>query len=607
MMVLVLVALGTLLGQAATPIAAGSSGPTEALVTTGSPTGPFPQNKQNEPAVSVDPNHPFLLVAGANDEVDLEACNVGTNNSCPFTPGVGTSGVYFSTDRGLSWNQPTYTGFSARTCLGIPASSTDTCSPLTPSQGGMIGTLPWYFENGLVSEGDPAVTFGPAPGPAGFSWSNGSRLYYANLVSNFSPKRSGAAFKGVGGIAVSQLDIPVAATAATIPAVFAAKNSWKPPTIIAASTSAAAFGDKEQVWADNASSSPHFGNVYTCFGNFVGGNGVATNSVREQLARSTDGGATWTRQILQQNTSSSSGTFALLSGTSGCTVRTDSQGNVYVFWLGFNQQTKLNGIYLDVSTNGGVSFSGPRQLFVVHHTGVLDPVLARFTMDGIAGARDDLSDAPSVDIANGTPDGATATDRIVLTWVDGRDGLNHEHVMFATSTDGGAAWHGVNASSAPSQIETSGDRGYYAAAAISPNGADTYVVYNDWTQTYKNSTLGATNGRPLEGVLLQAPVSAGRVGPFTEVFRSATSASDARGSSQNDLTAEFLGDYVYAAASNTFAVALYNDVRNASDCPAIDTWRMELQTLKSPPPPPAPEIDCESTFGNSDIFSVSTG
>ena len=87
-------------------------------------------------------------------------------------------------------------------------------------------------------------------------------------------------------------------------------------------------------------------------------------------------------------------------------------------------------------------------------------------MDGIAGARDDLGPSPSVDIANGAPTGADATNRIVMTWVDGRDGLNNEHVMFTASTNGGDTW------SAPRAIETAGDRGYYAAPAISPNGTD---------------------------------------------------------------------------------------------------------------------------------------
>jgi hypothetical protein len=36
----------------------------EALVNTGSPSTPFPQNKQNEPTVAIDPTNPSVLVAG---------------------------------------------------------------------------------------------------------------------------------------------------------------------------------------------------------------------------------------------------------------------------------------------------------------------------------------------------------------------------------------------------------------------------------------------------------------------------------------------------------------------------------------------------------------
>jgi len=66
--------------------------------------------------------------------------------------------------------------------------------------------------------------------------------------------------------------------------------------VIASKQSPTVFSDKEQVWVDNAESSPFFGNAYVCVATFKSlsrGNAAPTPLV---VARSTDGGDTWTNK-----------------------------------------------------------------------------------------------------------------------------------------------------------------------------------------------------------------------------------------------------------------------------------------------------------------------
>jgi hypothetical protein len=584
-------------------VALGTPG-TGTRVSVGSPVTPFSQNKQNEPAVAVDAHNPSVVVAGANDNIDMEACNAGADNDCPFTDGVGVSGVYFSTDSGATWRQPTYQGLTARDCRGVVGPDAG-CTP----HRGPIGTLPDYAEAGLASDGDPALAFGPAPNRSGaFSWSNGSRLYYANLAA---PIPGALPFTGVEAVAVSHTDDAAGAAAGS-------NAAWSAP-VIASKQNAALFSDKEQIWADNAASSRFFGNAYVCYAGFRADPGRGYTNESLFVLTSRDGGDSWTQKQVTPAASNPSSQQGF--GRSGCTVRTDSAGVVYVFAAQSGATLPGTGQTIMVkSFDGGATWTGPVSIFTAVDTcNAFEPSIGRCVMDGVAGARDDLSPAPSVDIANGAPSGADATNRIVLTWVDGRDGLNHEHVMFSTSTTGGSSWNPLRT------VERAGDRGYYSAPAISPDGAHVWLVYNAFLEPFKNSTIGAANDRPLVGVVLHAPVTSAGVGAFSQVHRGA--AGDARGSSQNNLAAEFLGDYVYAAATRTYGTVVWNDVRNAADCPAIDTYRQALhdqavatgaQTAEAEEPgggvdqpggapAVAPDVQhvCPATFGDSDIYGGS--
>jgi hypothetical protein len=86
---------------------------------------------------------------------------------------------------------------------------------------------------------------------------------------------------------------------------------------------------------------------------------------------------------------------------------------------------------------------------------------------------------------------------------------------------------------------------------------------------------------------------------------------------------------VYAAATRTYGMSVWNDVRNGADCPAVDAYRQALHdeavatgqpTAEAEEPgggmeegedqavPAAPDVQqvCDPTFGNSDIFGWSS-
>jgi len=271
---------------------------------------PFPQSKQNEPAIAQNPTNPMNLVAGSNDEIDEQPC---TTSGCPFKFGIGGSGVYMSTNGGATWSQ-----FTA------PAGGDNTAS----FNGGMIHTLPGFGKlardlgiAGLASDGDPSIAF-----------SRNGIAYYGSLA-------------GVRGVVTNSELITVSRSTD-------GGATWSDPVLATDRTNPVDFNDKIDLWVDAGANSPFAGNVYVSWTLFQGGPGRAAPIV---FSRSTDGGRTFSpaHQLTPAHNNNSIG------GRQGSAIRTGPNGEVYVF---FESGTEINGTKTDAqmfvkSTDGGQTFS----------------------------------------------------------------------------------------------------------------------------------------------------------------------------------------------------------------------------------------------------------
>ena len=547
---------------ALTAVAGASRG--DPLVTVGSPLSPFSQNKQNEPAIAVNPNPVDLtgaMAAGANDNIDEEACNAGDDTTCPFTAGVGGSGIYFSFDGGSGWTQPTYTGWSARGCLGVVGDADPPCSPVV----GPIGTLPNYFENGLVSDGDPEVAFGPQPGADGsFSWSNGTRLYYANLTSNFAAARSEQTIKGFEAIAVSRTDDIAGAAAGD-------NSAWMNP-VIASKQNAALFSDHPTIAVDDASERARSSAASTSATRRFGARRSAAFPLRScSTARTTAGNLAARCSSRLPSTTRRSG------GRQDCQVDTDSKGNVYVV-LGWRRQQDeaVLAVHRQVQQRREVA---PRAAAGSRPSRrPASSTRTRATSHSTASQGRARNGAAS-SIANGAPTGIGATDELVVAWeranpIDTSPGPEREgghHLVDGRRLDVERAGLGL-ACRRPAGLR--GDR--HLAERPSTSTSSTTTSCSRGRAPRRRRACSRESFEPRPSALTV------RSGRSADLDREAT--GDARASSANAQDSEFLGDYNQIVSTNTFAAAVWNDARRA-DCPAEDAYRQAL-TTNTPQPRP---------------------
>src|SRR5205823_14772202 len=137
-----------------------------------------------------------------------------------------------------------------------------------------------------------------------FLWANGDRLYFSSLATNLTDTR----IQGLGqnngqnssfAVTVSHIDDVTLARVAN-------QANWSRPYFAAPHASESAGLDQEQVWADNASSSPFFGNVYVCYVDFHSFSGGQSFPLKPMVSVSRDGGVTWKQHQVAPATNNSS-------------------------------------------------------------------------------------------------------------------------------------------------------------------------------------------------------------------------------------------------------------------------------------------------------------
>ena len=405
----------------------------------------FPQNKQNEPAITRDPLT-GVLVAGANDELDNPLCHDTTAalaSPCPFATGEQISAFYVSSDNGAKWSG---------------------------------GYLPGYDNAGIrrASGGDPSLDAGPSrcPDQRTFAYSCGVTIYYANLADPINPDQH---FSEAMAVSRTHDD----------------GTTWLAPSLVNALDKTSDFDDHEWLAVDKTAGSPHFGRVYVFVAIFCGecaGNG----NVKLTVVHSDDEGVSWSPpvQVSAANSNAAQG----FRETGQMTVAAD--GTVEVFWTENADSPKLPSLQVvATSKDGGTTFTAPITIAQVTDyplRGTPFDVVDLFNRVPGMSARVDCYPHPAAD---------PSSSRVYVVWCD--FGGGHGVVKAAVSRDG------LNWTALGTIAGVANRNAFFPQVSVHPNGVvnltfdalTTPPAANPWqtgVQVYDNyfaqSTDGATFG-----------------------------------------------------------------------------------------------------------------
>jgi hypothetical protein len=332
----------------------------------------FPQNKQNEPAITRDPST-GALIAGANDELNEPLCHAPAaplTSPCPFGSSVSVNGYYRSADNGKTWT------------------------------GGFLPNVA-----GRVGGGDPSLDYGPRRcGDGSFSYSCGTVVYYASLGDPYPE------FTGEQILAYRSYDDGA---------------TWSTPALAASLDKKSNFADHEWLAVDHTAGSRYFGRAYLFWANYCN-TCSGFGNVKLYISHSDDEGRTWTPAL---QVSSANNNLAQGERETG-QMAVASDGTVEAFWT---ENADSKGKYPDTqvvvtSKDGGSTFTAP---ITVGYT--TDYPLSGTPFDAVdlynrvpgMSARADCYPHPASD---------PSSTRVYVVWCDYTGG--HGVVRAAVSSDG---------------------------------------------------------------------------------------------------------------------------------------------------------------------------
>lgn len=182
-----------------------------------------------------------------------------------------------------------------------------------------------------------------------------------------------------------------------------------------------------------------------------------------------------------------------------------------------------------------------------------------------------------------------SSSRVYVVWCDFSGG--HSVVKGAVSSDG-VTWTSLGTIG-----DVSGRNAFFPQAAVSPSGL-VRVEFDALTAPPPPpSNQWQTGVEVYDNYYVRSPPGGGS---FTSPLRVSTVSSNPDGSSYNDLTEQFLGDYTGIVNGPGSAYLVWTDARAATPCAAVDAYRNAVYAGSKTAVAPNPDTACSTSFGNTD-------